>query len=84
MSYEWREYDFIPDGAWHGEVIDDNGFVIAEVWHNGDSSGNFYLWHDAIHRREIEGMASEVGMDAWLGELKQAWLDNTTQNDLEL
>ena len=49
MSYRFEYDETLPDyqaqGSWHGEVIDTDGYVVAEVWNNNDDGGNFYLWY---------------------------------------
>lgn len=69
MSYRWQDYEFVIDGVWHGEIVDNDGFVIAEVWDNGDGGGNFYVWQDAVQRREIEDEASG-DLDGWVDRLR--------------
>lgn len=58
MSYRYKDSTLIAETAsWRGEVIDPDGFVVLEVWNNGDGGGNYYVWHDPDARWEIEDQA---------------------------
>ena len=79
MSYRFEYDETLPDyqaqGSWHGEVIDTDGYVVAEVWNNNDDGENFYLWHDATQAYGIEAdaiarFASKAPMDDWINELQ--------------
>lgn len=59
MSYRF-EYENAPDlnplttEAWHGNVLDEDGYIVCEVWNNGLGIGNFYAWHNGEARWGIE------------------------------
>lgn len=61
MSYRF-EFDYVfpslPELAdWRGHVLDENGYIVCEVWNNGDGAGNFYVWHNGEARWHIEDEA---------------------------
>jgi len=79
MSYRFEDDESLDayqaDNSWHGELIDDQGFVVAEVWNNGDNGGNFYLWHDTTQAYGIEAdvidrYKTAAPMDDWIKELR--------------
>jgi hypothetical protein len=91
MSYRFEYDETLPDyqvsDSWHGEVIDSDGYVVAEVWNNDDGGGNFYLWHDATQAYGIEAdaiarFASKAPMDDWINEL-QNFLDSSKESSAQ-
>lgn len=58
MNYRFETDHFFTDAdSWRGEVIDEEGFVVCEVWNNGDAGHNFYVWQDPDVRWFIEDQA---------------------------
>lgn len=56
------EFDYVfpslPDLAdWRGHLLDENHYILCEVWNNGDGGGNWYVWHDGEARWGIESQA---------------------------
>lgn len=79
MNYRFEDDEVFPvieaDKSWHGELIDDQGYVVAEVWNNGDGGDNFYVWHDVTQAYGIEADAIDrfktaTPMDDWIKELR--------------
>lgn len=42
---------------WRGYLLDEEGYIVCEVWNNGDGPGNFYVWHNGEARWAIEAQA---------------------------
>ena len=61
MSYkfvmDYTLHDPSDTAVWRGHVLDDEEFIVCEVWNNGDGGGNFYAWHNAEARWSIEDEA---------------------------
>lgn len=58
MSYK-LVYDYLLNDPsdlayWRAHVLDDEGYIVCEVWNNGYGGNNFYAWHDAEARWAIE------------------------------
>ncbi len=56
------EFDYVfpslPDLAdWRGHLLDEESYILCEVWNNGDGGGNFYVWHNGEARWAIESQA---------------------------
>lgn len=64
--------------VWQAELLDDNNYLVCEVWNNGDDGSNFYVWHDMPARWGIHAEVSakypeaEHAMDVWIEELRNA------------
>ena len=56
------EFDYVfpslPDLAdWRGHLLDENHYILCEVWNNGDGGGNWDVWHNGEARWAIEAQA---------------------------
>jgi len=63
------------DDGWGGDVINDDGHIVFEVWSNGDNGGNYYVWHDltskwGIEADAVERFTTDAPMDSWVAELR--------------
>lgn len=76
MTYRFETDEFFTDAeSWRGEIVDnETGFVVCEVWNNGDGGDNFYVWQDVDARWEIEDQAirNYTGEDDTKGEYYRA------------
>lgn len=78
MEFRLRYVDGLiskDEAVWMAEVLDDEGYLVCEVWNNGDNGGNFYVWHNGTARYGIEAQAiedypdSDAPMDDWIANL---------------
>jgi hypothetical protein len=51
--------------AWRGNVLDEDRYIVCEVFNNADEGGNFYIWHNGEARWgiEAEALAAYAGED---------------------
>jgi hypothetical protein len=75
---DYNLFDPSDTATWRGHVLDDEGFVVCEVWNNGDGGGNWYVWHDAELRWGIE----EDAIKAYAGEDQDKMTIYKETNDL--
>lgn len=79
MSYK-LVYDYLLSdptnlASWRAHVLDDEGYIVCEVWNNGDGPGNWYAWHNGEARWAIEeeALRDYTGDDPTkMSELKSA------------
>jgi hypothetical protein len=79
--YSWRDVDWLLsdtgiDSTMQGEILDDEGLLVCEVWSNGDDTGYFYAWHDGTAMYGIvadatENYPTERPMDSWVDNLRE-------------
>lgn len=54
FEYEATSLASIEPNAWQGMVLDEEGYIVCDVWNNGLGMGNFYAWHNGEARWGIE------------------------------
>jgi hypothetical protein len=57
LVYDYLLHDPTDLANWRAHVLDEEGFIVCEVWNNGYGGGNFYVWHNAEARWAIEDEA---------------------------
>jgi hypothetical protein len=66
FEQDYTLHDPSDTATWRGCVLDDDNYIVCEVWSNGDGGGNFYVWHNGEARWGIEeeAIAKYTGEDA--------------------
>lgn len=57
LVYDYLLADPSDLASWRAHVLDEDDFIVCEVWNNGYGGGNFYAWHNAEARWFIEEQA---------------------------
>ena len=57
FELDYTLHDPNDTASWRGHVLDEDGYIVVEVWNNGDQGGNFYVWHNGEARWGIEDEA---------------------------
>jgi hypothetical protein len=78
LDADWLLSNEGDKAVWQAELVDDNNFLVCEVWNNGDDGGNFYVWHEMQTRWGLYDAVkakypdAEHPMDLWIEELRNA------------
>ena len=65
---DYTLHDPNDTAVWRGNVLDEDNYIVCEVFNNGDQGGNFYIWHNGEARWGIE----QEALEAYAGEDNEA------------